>query len=77
MEKCNKQIQKSFFSIKIIISKINLNKRFSFCPVSWDDIPMKQVSSNNGRLVLTVEPFTSFRVRNFLQDPKGSLLPTF
>ena len=64
MKKCNKQIQKSFYSIKITISKVNLNKRFSFCPVSWDEIPLKQVSSNNGPLVLTVEPFTSFRVRN-------------
>ena len=64
MKKCNKQIQKSFYSIKITISKINLNKRFSFCPVSCDEIPMKQVSSNNGPPVLTLEPFTSFRVRN-------------
>ena len=64
MKKCNKQIQKSFYSIKITISKINLNKRFSLCPVSWDEIPMKQVSSNNGPPVLTTEPFTSFRVRN-------------
>ena len=64
MKKCNKQIKKSFYSIKIAISKINLNKRFSLCPVSWDEIPMKQVSGNNGLPVLTVEPFTSFGLRN-------------